>query len=88
MGKKSSPCGRSDKAVEVQDHGNGYMFVGTTDIEQARRLLGEYVDNPEGYGFASRHWLEDERAEGVWLTVEPFALRDGACDWAGRPLPR
>lgn len=88
MGKKDSPCGRTDKAVGVEDHGNGMMFVGTTDIEQARRILADYVDDPEEYGFAARVWLPDEEAEGVWLTQEPFGVWDGAVDPFGKPLPR
>jgi hypothetical protein len=81
MGKKKSPCGRTDGAVEVEDHGNGFMFIGTSDIEQAKRLLEDYVDDVEDYVFAARvlHRYENGRlACSVWLAPEPFALWDGA----------
>lgn len=88
MGKRSSPCGRTDKAVVVEDHGNGYMFVGTTDIDQAKRLVAEYVDNPEEYVFAARTWSHEDRSHRVWLSVEPLAAWDGARDPMGNLLPR
>lgn len=87
MGKRSSPCGRTDGAVKVEDHGNGFMFIGTSDIKQATRLVSDYVDNPEDYVFAARVWYEDQ-AEAVWLAVEPFAAWEGASHWDGTPLPR
>lgn len=87
MGKKNSPCGRSDKAVEVEDHGNGYMFIGTTDIDQAKRLVADYVDDPEDYVFAARTWYQN-RAHGVWLAPDPLAVWDGAKDPMGNPLAR
>lgn len=88
MGKRSSPCGRTDKAVYVEDHGNGYMFVGCADIDQARRILDrDYVDNADEYRFAAHLWYED-RVCAVWLSDEPFAAWEGATDYAGQPLPR
>ena len=80
MGKKSSPCGRTDAAVEVEDNEVGYMFIGTSDIDQARRILDEYVWNPEDYRFAAR----TIRREGkrvtccVWLADSPGAAWVGA----------
>lgn len=91
MGKKTSPCGRTDKAVDVEDHGNGFMFVGCSDLKQAGRLLGEYVDNPEDYRFAARVLQRlpgDRLACGVWLAAEPDANWDGSVDMYGEPLPR
>jgi hypothetical protein len=91
MGKKSSPCGRTDKAVEVEDHGNGFMFVGCSDIDQAKRLVAEYVDEPERYVYAARalHRYDNGRlACAVFLAAAPFEVWDGATDWAGRPVPR
>ena len=76
LGKKSSVCGRTDKAVEVEDHGNGYMFLGTSDLSQACRILSEYVDNIEDYRFAARLYYSGVCA--VWLSDEPLALWDGA----------
>ena len=87
LGKKTSCCGRTDKAVEVEDHGNGYMFVGTSDISQAKRLLEDFVDNPEDYVFAAVVWYE-KRACAVWLTDEPLAVWDGARDHTGNPIRR
>lgn len=88
MLKKDSPCGRKDKHVEVEDHGNGYMFVGTSDIKQATRLVEEYVDNPEDYVFAARVWNKEARACCVWLADTPGAVWDGALDSLGRPVKR
>lgn len=75
MGKKSSPCGRTDGAVEVEDHGVGYLFIGTSDIDQARRLLGDYVDNAEDYKFAARTGVivNGKLACCVWLSDDPGA---------------
>lgn len=57
------------------------MFIGTSDIEQARFLLEEYVDNPEDYRFAART-LQVSEASGrqacaVWLCEGPGELWDG-----------
>jgi hypothetical protein len=81
MGKKTSPCGRTDSAVEVEDHGTGFMFIGTSDIDQAKRMVAEYVDNPEDYVFAARplHRYDNGRlACSVWLAPDPGALWYGA----------
>lgn len=77
LGKKKSCCGRTDSAVEVEDHEVGFMFVGTSDIEQAKRLVDEYADNPEGYVFAHRLWYQG-RACAVWLSDAPTAEWYGA----------
>ena len=83
LGKKSSVCGRTDKAVEVEDHGNGYMFIGTSDLSQACRILDEYVDNVEDYRFAARVYYAGKCC--VWLSDEPLALWDGAEGRNGYP---
>lgn len=91
MGKKSSPCGRTDGAVEVEDHGNGFMFIGCSDIEQAKRLVEDYADEPEDYVFAAAvlHRYDNGRlACAVWLADSPGAAWDGATDSTGEPLPR
>lgn len=84
---KQKPCGRKDKNVEVEDHGNGFMFVGTTDIAQARRLLPQYVGKKQAKRmvFAARTWYEG-RAHGVWLTAAPSQVWEGAKDALGRPI--
>lgn len=88
MKGKRPPCGRLDSQVEVEDHGNGFMFVGTTDINQARRILSEYVDDPEEFAYAARTWYEG-RAHGVWLSKDPLAAWEGATHYDGvTPLPR
>lgn len=88
MGKKRSPCGRTDKAVEVEDHGNGFMFIGTIDVNQCRRLLAEYVDDPEAYISVAPvlHRYDDGRvAHGRFLSPDFGALWDGATDALGKP---
>jgi hypothetical protein len=85
--KKHGVSGRLDKFVEVEDHGNGYMLLGTTDEAQARRVLEDYVDNIEDYRFAA-HTLQPGPVHAVWLAVEPFAVWDGATQYDGTPLPR
>ena len=92
MGKKSSPCGRTDKAVIVEDHGNGFMFVGTSDAEQCRRILADYVDDPEAYIFQGVPGGTTEYGRyacRVWLAVNCAQVWDGATDHVtGKPLPR
>ncbi len=88
MLKKTSPCGRKDKHVEVEDHGNGYMFIGCSDIDQAKRLIEEYVDDPADYQFAARVWDKERAACCVWLADHPGAVWDGALDPLGNPVPR
>ncbi len=88
MGKKNSPCGRTDKAVNVEDHGNGFMFLGTSDIKQAKRLIVDYVDDPEDYTFAARVWNKEEQVCCVWLSNHPGAVWDGAVDPLGNSVPR
>lgn len=86
MGKKHSPCGRSDGAVEVEDHGNGFMLVGTSDLSQACRILDDYVDNIEDYRFFARVWDKDRKACSVWASTHPGAVWAGATDHTGNPL--
>lgn len=88
LGKKSSCCGRTDGAVEVEDHGNGFMFIGTSDREQARRLLLDYVEPEE----ASEHRFWARTVVGkdcaVWVSKGPADNWDGSKDSLGKPLPR
>lgn len=77
VGKRNSACGRPDAAVEVEDHGVGFMFVGTSDIDQAKYLIEDYVDDPHNYVFAARFWYEN-RACAVWLVDTPGAMPYGA----------
>lgn len=81
------PCGRKDKHVEVEDHGNGYMFYGCDDIEQAKRILREYLPKKQAkrFVFAHRRWLSDMRMHALWLADAPMAMWDGYQDWIGRP---
>lgn len=86
LDRKHGMSNRLDKFVEVEDHGNGLMFIGTNDVVQARRLLPLYADVAEDYAFASHVLYNDVHA--VWLAVEPFAAWDGATAYDGTALPR
>lgn len=86
MGKKTSPCGRTDKAVYVEDHGSGFMMVGTSDLSQACRVLTDYVDDISEYRFFARVWDKDRRACCVWAATHPGAMWVGAVDHTGEPL--
>lgn len=52
------------------------MFLGTSDIRQAKYLLEDYVDNAEDYKFAAR--MRYEGVCAVWLADSPGALPYGA----------
>ena len=87
VGKKDSCCGRKDKHVEAEDHGNGYLFVGTSDIDQAQRLLAAGLGKKKAraYRYAARIWYEN-RACAVWLTDSPGQFWDGATNSMGKPV--
>lgn len=80
MERKQPPCGRKDSKVVVMDHGNGFMFLGTSDLSQAGRVLCEYVDNPEDYCFAARPTGFTQKGRpvcAIWLSTEPLAQWNG-----------
>jgi hypothetical protein len=87
---KKRPCERKDKHVEVEDHGNGFMFVGCSDIDQAKRILRDYVSKKEAkqYVFAGRAAGYREGCCCVWLAVEPFAAWEGQEWMPGYPVAR
>lgn len=77
---------KKKKRLSVEDHGNGYMVLGTTNIHSAAIELEDYVDNIEDYRFAQPKWYQGQKA--VWLTTGPADFFDGALDTIGNPLPR
>jgi hypothetical protein len=90
---KHKPCERKDKNVEVEDHGNGFMFVGCSDIDQAKRILKDYVPKKKerkGYVFAARtvYQMPYGWVCCVWLTPEPMGVWDGAEWMPGYPVER
>lgn len=89
---KHKPCERKDKNVEVEDHGNGFMFVGCSDIDQAKRILRNYLPKKKvkKYVFAARtvYQMSYGWACCVWLTTHPGAVWDGAEWWPGKPIAR
>jgi hypothetical protein len=82
MGKKK----KSKVRITVEDHGNGFMVVGTSDYSEAARILSEYVDNIGDYQFACPTHYEGRSA--CWLATTPGANWEGSLDLTGEPLPR
>lgn len=82
MPKKRTPD------LKVENHGNGFMVVGTNRIDLAREELSQY-DTPEPwsrYAFALvTHYNGDS---AVWLSTGPAENFDGALDHVGQPLKR
>jgi hypothetical protein len=72
--------------LSVEDHGNGFMVLGTCKIKKARKELQDYVEHIEVFRFATPTWYSGGRA--VWLTTGPGEVWDGATTAAGEPLPR
>lgn len=72
--------------LSVEDHGNGYMVIGTAKIKKARKELKDYVEDISVFRFATPTWYWNSRA--VWLTTAPGEVWDGATDATGRLLPR
>lgn len=72
--------------VSVEDHGNGFMIVGTDSYRKAARELCVYVDNPEDYRFATPTFYDGSPA--VWLTDSPGAVWIGATEPTGQPIER
>jgi hypothetical protein len=70
----------------VEDHGNGFMVIGTNKPRKARKVLKAYVDKIKRYRFACPTHYDGRSA--VWLSVGPADHWDGALDHVGRPLPR
>lgn len=74
------------QALEVEDHGNGFMVVGTNKIPTAREELRDYVDDVAPYVYAAVTHYDGRSA--VWLATGPAEHWDGALDHCGNPLPR
>lgn len=70
----------------VEDHGNGFMVLGTDNIKKAKKILKDYVDDIEAYRFACPTYYEELRS--CWLATTPGAVWEGARDPMGNPLPR
>lgn len=69
----------------VEDHGNGFMVIGTALVAPAARYLAKhYVDNPEDYRFATPNHYQGRPA--VWLTTGPGEFWIGATNLVGEPL--
>lgn len=68
----------------VEDHGNGYMVLGTNRPKKARKALRDYVDDIDAYRFACpTHY---EGVSSCWLSKHPGAVWEGATDHTGRPI--
>jgi hypothetical protein len=74
------------RKVVVEDHGNGFMVVGTNIPDEARKALKDYVDDPTAYAFATPNHYDGRSA--VWLATAPGQHWDGQVDCLGRPEPR
>lgn len=74
------------RKVEVEDHGNGFMVVGTNLPDEARKVLKDYVDEVEPYAFATPTHYHGRSA--TWLTTGPSENWDGQLNLLGQPEPR
>lgn len=70
--------------LEVEDHGSGFMVIGTSSVRKAARFLVAYVDDPGAYRFACPTHYEGRCA--VWLATGPGDSWIGAVDHVGEPL--
>jgi hypothetical protein len=81
---KHKPCERKDGNVEVEDHGNGYMFVGCSSRKQAVRILRTYIGKKAAktYRFMGRtvYQMPYGWVCCVWLSAGAFEAWDGA-EW-------
>lgn len=80
------PKKKGKQKIVVEDHGNGYMVIGTLIPHRAAEILEDYVDNIEDYKFACPTWYKDQKA--CWLSTGPGDNWDGSTDPMGNPLPR
>lgn len=71
---------------EVEDHGNGFMVIGTNLPDEARKVLAEYVDNLADYAFAGPTRYNGRSA--CWLTDHPGHYWEGSTWVTGEPMPR
>jgi hypothetical protein len=71
--------------IEVEDHGNGFMVIGTLDPVKARKILKGYV-KVKPYRFASPTIYDGHSA--CWLTTAAGEVWDGALDHIGNPIAR
>jgi hypothetical protein len=67
----------------VEDHGNGFMFVGFS-LDEARVEIEEYSDEPHPFA----HPCFYEGRGSTFLSPEPGALYDGATTANGELIPR
>lgn len=74
------------KKFKVEDHGNGFMVIGTLNPQKARKVLKDYVDKVKRYRFATPTYYGGRSA--CWLTTHPGAHWEDSLDHAGKPLPR
>lgn len=72
--------------LTVEDHGNGFMVIGTLLVRPARKILKKFVDKPKQYKFAAPTYYEDSPA--VWFSTVPGAHWDGALDHTRKPMKR
>jgi hypothetical protein len=74
------------RKVVVEDHGNGFMVVGTNMPDEARKVLRDYVDDATAYAFATPTHYQGRSA--VWLATATGQNWDGQLNVLGQPEPR
>jgi hypothetical protein len=72
---------KKKRPIVVEDHGNGFMVLGTTVIAQALKVLEDYVETTEPYKCAMPCWYGDRPS--VWLTTGPGEVWEGAVNHMG-----
>lgn len=79
---------RGTPDLTVEDHGNGYMVVGTNRIDLAREELSQYDTDQPWSAYAYAHVTHYDGQCAVWLSTGPAEHWDGARDHTGAPLKR
>lgn len=74
------------RKIEVEDHGNGFMVIGTPFPAVAIKVLRDYVESVRPYRIAAVVHYQGRSA--VWLTTEHGEFWEGARSHIGEPLAR
>ena len=72
--------------IEVEDHGNGLMVIGTAKIKKARKVVKDYARKPKALRFACPTYYEGKPS--VWMTFAPGQNWYGSTDVLGNRLER
>lgn len=80
------PKSKKKRPVEVEDHGNGFMVIGTVVVKDALAILEDYVEDVGDYIWATPTHYNGRGA--VWLGGHVGAQWEGSRDPLGNLLKR